>query len=712
MMNRTNLNPQVIKNNLYLLFESALKSAFKSLFSDIEKKNFLRAEHTEDPLVKLDLFNQLELIKKKNSEFEQFFFNLITTNKGSQVENNWLDMTGDRNLALQIEDLITHAKAKYGVEHAQFESRINWLFINFPEHFPNKIYTLNFLVLNFLESTKIFSNPVKNQVIRSLGNQVLYKLEPLYILMNESLIQSGILVEVKSAKKETTTSHAKSLIDTLNSNEHSFNKELEESAFTPKDEIIDFINHCIETKHLTLAKKSDWTADEFVKNFITNLDHSKKSGQANIRISNSDHDILESIGSLLSAIINKKTINPIIKNKIIDLQTVFLMSAFSCSKFMEQPNHSGRLALIKISSIGTNPSLSLSTLNEAAKIIGNFIDNFSEHDERNFENLNSALDTMSLNEPLPQSSQSIPKPIKDLKGITQRCSILVTDIIKGKTSDSILSAQSKAFIHDPLREYLTDTLIRQGRQSPAWLDANNLLDLIIQFETKLNANAKNSSQNIKPILDLIKTLETENKNWNLTEDTAVSAYISYLKNLTINIPQSDSTTPTNTLKKVESTQFANAIPASNQLPDSPQPTLPKTIDIKTPSMNNPSLLANFDESSNNAPNPAEILPNIDLIINHPAVSLFTTKHILNNEWFKVFISPDLPLRTLKPSKIDKKSSAIIFSNKNGVSTLSLPVDQFYYDTFNNRTHPVFESAHYTHELSKLIIELKNKGLIL
>jgi hypothetical protein len=187
-MNRTNLNPQEIKNNLYSLFQSALKSAIRSLFNDIEKKNFFRAEHTEDPTVKLDLFNQLEVIKKKNNEFEEIFFKLINQTIADQPETSWLDHTGDRNLALQIEDMISHSKAKYGVELAQFESRINWLFINFPEHFSNKIFTLHFLVHRFLDSSKIFSNPLKDQVIRSLGNQVLYKLEPLYILMNESLI--------------------------------------------------------------------------------------------------------------------------------------------------------------------------------------------------------------------------------------------------------------------------------------------------------------------------------------------------------------------------------------------------------------------------------------------------------------------------------------------------------------------------------------------
>ncbi|MGC8697650.1 MAG: hypothetical protein ACP5Q0_04170, partial [Halothiobacillus sp.] len=68
MMNRTNLKPQEIKNNLNLLFQSALKSALGSLFSDIEKKIFLRAEHTENPADKLALFNHLEMIKKKNKE--------------------------------------------------------------------------------------------------------------------------------------------------------------------------------------------------------------------------------------------------------------------------------------------------------------------------------------------------------------------------------------------------------------------------------------------------------------------------------------------------------------------------------------------------------------------------------------------------------------------------------------------------------------------
>jgi hypothetical protein len=44
MMNRININAEQIRVELSSLAKAALSSAFKSLFSDIEKKLFSRAE--------------------------------------------------------------------------------------------------------------------------------------------------------------------------------------------------------------------------------------------------------------------------------------------------------------------------------------------------------------------------------------------------------------------------------------------------------------------------------------------------------------------------------------------------------------------------------------------------------------------------------------------------------------------------------------------
>ncbi|MGC8697560.1 MAG: hypothetical protein ACP5Q0_03715, partial [Halothiobacillus sp.] len=124
------------------------------------------------------------------------------------------------------------------------------------------------------------------------------------------------------------------------------------------------------------------------------------------------------------------------------------------------------------------------------------------------------------------------------------------------------------------------------------------------------------------------------------------------------------------------------------------------------------LLSSLDTGLRSPDNKSNRFEKISVPYNHTAVSLFSTKHIFNNEWFKVFIAPDLPLRTLKPSKIDKSLMATVFVNKNGVSTLNLSLDQFFQDIFSHRTYPVFESSSYAHDLNNLIIELKNLGFTL
>ncbi len=710
-MNRTNLKPQEIKNNLNLLFQSALKSALGSLFSDIEKKIFLRAEHTENPADKLALFNHLEMIKKKNKEFEEFFFKSIMEKPATEPEITWLEATGNRNLALQIEDVITHAKALYGVEHAQFESRINWLCSNFPDHFSKSFFTINFLVLKFLEASKILKNPLKDQVIRSLGNQLLFKLEPLYILMNESLIQFGVIAEIKSTKKTYALSHADLLIKELDKNEQLMSKELDESIIIPTTEIIEFISSCINTKRHVMLKKSNWTATEFVKQFNQHLIQSIRPEHSNRRISNTDLDILESIGSLLSAIINKSTISPVIRNKVIEMQSIFLMTAFSCPSFMNQPDHPARAALITISSIGTNTSTSLSVLNEVANKISFFIDNFSNGSDEDFRTLTNNLNQLEFKTALPKIINTSPAKTRDTKEFTQRYSNFVREIIEKHISGGILSAPAKEFIENTLIDFLTYILTRHGQLSPAWRDANSLISQIVLFEADLTGRSVDSKLHIEPIINLISTLENQNQHWHFAENSYTAAYITYLNKFTFDGIK---------LNSIQSSlEFNQSIPPPDNsgLSVSPPPNQvlsPVKPEPYAPIKNNTEfdLLSSLDTGLRSPDNKSNRFEKISVPYNHTAVSLFSTKHIFNNEWFKVFIAPDLPLRTLKPSKIDKSLMATVFVNKNGVSTLNLSLDQFFQDIFSHRTYPVFESSSYAHDLNNLIIELKNLGFTL
>ena len=69
MMNRVNTNTEQLRGELDRLAKSALDSALNSLFNEIEKKLFTRADHTSNQHDKSELFEKIALTQKHQKRF-------------------------------------------------------------------------------------------------------------------------------------------------------------------------------------------------------------------------------------------------------------------------------------------------------------------------------------------------------------------------------------------------------------------------------------------------------------------------------------------------------------------------------------------------------------------------------------------------------------------------------------------------------------------
>lgn len=723
MMNRANINAEDIKINLGYLATSALKSALKGLFADIEKDLFFRAEHAGDQILKRNLFGEIESIKKENINFEKSFYSAISNPTKNLATYNWISLTDNRNIALQIEDMITHAKAKFGIEHAQFESRVNWLHINNPDQFPAQIYTLQSIVKSFLESSHIFKTPLREQLVRALGNQVLIKLEPLYALMNDYLIQVGILNQVRSQRKKPTSTQVGILIKELSDDELVINHESNTENRISTDEIINFLNLSIANKNKFIIKNTGWSTEDFVFQFTQALNNGKTNPKDFDDLSLQDRELAEITGSIFSSIINDRNTNPIIKNQIIELQSAFLLITYTDIGFANQTNHIGRIILTKLVSLGSNPSLPLLSLQKIPKIISDFLDQSAITHQMDFDSLINELNLIDKSGTFPPFSNPIENTYHANTSIIRRCSDRVTSIIKNKISNKKLSRPTHHFIEEVLTPFLIETLIKSGRQSEHWIDANHLLDEVIELEQNSPSNVVNISSIKSKIHNLLdKIIHVKDIDIHTDQERRIQSYINHIKNIRAvsfekNIPTLFSNNLISSSLQLSANECANLLKVNEltSAPELPEKSNSPNITPKAPDKSELPPINNITSSNKLeyfAGNGSSSLGSTDILIlvNHPHSQEFIKKHILNDEWFKIFISSDLALRRLKPSKINKELLTIGFSNKNGENTLFLPLSQFYDDLIHNRSHPVFEDPVYTQDLKRLIIDLNIQGL--
>lgn len=726
MMNRVNTNTEELRGELDRLAKSALDSTLNSLFNEIEKKLFIRADHTSNQHDKSELFEKIAQLKNNRKDFEDTLYSVITESNPILNQINWATVVQNRSLALQMEDMIAHAKAKYGIEHAQYESRIKSLNLTDEEGFPKHLYTVSSITYGFIKASRLFQSDIRDNLIRSLGTNVLYKLEPLYILLNDLLIQSGVLPEVKS-KRAPQRSELESLIDAISNSESLIQEQLTEHTRISSEEIQSFLKSSVDNKDIFLQSKSSWSPKNLIEAIVESFRKSHPSLKSKIELNSHDQEIITLAGAILSDLINNGDINPIIKNQAIALQAIILHTAYTDTDFFSNLKNPAREVLSKLVMLGSDPYLSTDDIKKIANTVKSFIRSTTSEAHPAFDKLSEELDALENSE-INHVKPTHPDKPQLGSSVTVRSRNRVTFIINSAIGTATLSEEATAFLEKVLNPFMVHVLMTHGRQCDEWKEALAALDSIIQLEV----TSSNDTRDILIVESKVKELIKHHVFGDdffkvVAQKTATDNYFAYLKDKRAQQSQVQ--------QRMEKDREAQ-IPSHEDQP-SPEPIINQVeraepeIEAKWSRTSSSQTQEGADERPDESsaegkeektdaailvektdqlepepePSPYERL------CNDPRIKQFLDRHILNNEWLQIYTSDDAALRRLKASKINMELKIVSFANRNGEITLVLPIAQFISDLFENRSNPVFDNPNYNSAKQQLLDTIKSEGLI-
>ena len=728
MMNRVNTNTEELRGELDRLAKSALDSALNSLFNEIEKKLFTRADHTSNQHDKSELFEKIAQLKNSRKDFEDTLYSVITESNPILNQINWATVVQNRSLALQMEDMIAHAKAKYGIEHAQYESRIKSLNLADEEGFPKHLYTVSSITYGFIKASQLFQDDIRDSLTRSLGTHVLYKLEPLYILLNDLLIQSGVLPEVKS-KRAPQRSELESLIDAISDSESLIQEQLTEHTRISSEEIQSFLKSSVDNKDIFLQSKSSWSPKNLIEAIVESFRKSHPSLKSKIELNGHDQEIITLAGAILSDLINNSDINPIIKNQAIALQAIILHTAYTDTDFFSNLKNPAREVLNKLVMLGSDPYLSTDDVKRIANAVKSFIRSTTSEATPAFEKLSDELDAVE-NSDIHHVKATHTDKSQLGSSVTVRSRNRVTFIINSAIGAALLSEEATAFLEKVLNPFMVHVLMTHGRQCDEWKEALAALDTIIQLEVTSSNDIRDTLIVESKVKELIKHHVFGDDFFKVAvQKTATDNYFSYLKDKRAQLSliqqrmeeereaqissHNDQPNPESVIEQVERAE--PEIEAKGSSTASPQ-THESTVEVTDErsyersaedeeAKTDAAILVEETKQPEPEPSPYEQL------CTDPRIKQFLDRHILNNEWLQIYTSDDAALRRLKASKVNMELKIVSFANRNGEITLVLPIAQFISDLLENRSNPVFDNPNYNSAKQQLLDTIKSEGLI-
>lgn len=728
-MNRININAEQIRDDLGNLAHAALSSAFKSLFNDIEKKLFSRGEHTIHQEDKAEFFELIESLKTHLQPFEDdFFATAFRTDLSEQIPKTWVDLIHDRTLSLLIEDMVAHAKARYGMEHAQYESRIKLLSQSYPSIISDQYLTLPGIVTAFLINLKHFKKPLKKDIIRVLGNQVLIKLEPMYMLMNDQLVQLGVLPQIKSVR-ENELSAVDSLFNDLFEREHAL-MGLDFGA-TVENHIapLEILQDLLKRKKLILRKASDIQPDDFTDALAAEIDKQHKNAAAKPTIATKDKEILRLVGAVIADIINDPQINPVIKKQIHLLQTVLLYTAFDDPNFFSQINNPARTTINELAVIGSDPSLDIDKISQIETLVGKIITDASN---LNFSFAEALRTLYRIDGRAAKNDELALNAIQSRHPeVLARCRNRIAAIIRDKAQDIVMNPPTQVFIEEIWAPFMVQILMTHGRQCDEWHEANSVLDRVICLEKSLPDSAKSLIELDSHIKELLR--HSQNKRFQLESHgnsiPAIENYRRHLEAAIVAIPQAPepeaAAVQAPEREAISETGMPAPADSTSTIAQHEEYEQETTVamdeprgesDLDTPEIQAGAVEQGFSTAVDETDEEEAIVESdessIDMLdaryhaaVKRPVVIDFFNRHVLSDEWFQIYTTEGAALRRLKVSSINHELGVVNFSNRNGELTLFLPLAQVFRDIIESRSHPVFDNAQFNRAREKLIHEL-------
>lgn len=703
MMNRITISPEKIQHELQELVQVSLHEALRRVFGRVEKQLFEKTETVSDKSVRKALFSAIAHGRTAQKTFYQSVFEqLLDAEQPQSPPEQWHTLTGDRGTAVELEDSLEAARKSTSGEHAQFLARMQHLHELEPT-IPARFYSLESITRAVIEQSKQLPPLMHKTFIHTFVNQGIGQISPIYSILNDYLIQIGLLPTIRRMSSKEQAQAMDSQADGGFTSANAFMQAMIDRVSELLEEQIDGE----PTATFEFDQNSDWTVSDF-SNFIkTQIAPDLPDAHWPAKPA----DIIHVVGVTLADILNDALIDAQFRAQIGRLQMAVLLTASQNRHFLADPEHPLRRILNCLAELGATLGQD-ETLTPVQALVDDTL-KATLHEPEQLETLAASIESLARDieqQPVKERSE------ERLAPVVARCRERVHLILKGQTAHTPLNPVTKAFVWSALAPFMVRTMINQGRNNRFWSQIIQVLKeaLALQMDMPVSkAKAERFADRIYPLL------QADDDHLRATEEETllVKRFIEALSSR----PQSkksrkpkpqqrpaeqktNETTPATAATEQTEAQAPAAAqkPAEDSQEPASEPEIPATQDSATAKTSTDSTTAD-QSSASKPPEPHSTTDESPRLswLGEPRILEIFQQMIRSGEWFEVYTGPGRAVRRLKMRRVDPEKQLIHFANRTGHIILSLPTAQVVDDLVSQRTRLVFDGPVF----SRLIEEL-------
>lgn len=759
MMNRFQTSPAQVRDELARLMGAALHEGVRRLFAQVERQLFDLASNERDDARRAEAF---EAIAEARGEQDAFFRGLsdkLVSPDAATNSADWHELIGDRSRALQFEDALADAKQRCGIEHAQFEARIGQLHSDDPEAVPADLYTMESISRAFLAQARDLPEALRHRLIAHWADQVLNRLAPIYSVLNDYLIQVGVLPGIKRLRNPLEEADPALHVAPPPATSPDVPQHDGPPPEALAERLVPLVRATIDGDDQYLfrfERDQDWRAEAFAEYIMDRIEPTLPLGNWPSR----SRDLIRLVGMTFGDVLNDELIDPRHRRQIATLQLAVLLLAARDRHFLADADHPARRIINLMALIGSDPDLK-PDVQATADMLVPIQEAILDAPER-LQVLADQMRDISRGKPVEPESER-PSPARDrLALIEQRCRVRVEKILAGHVADMPLREPARAVLAKVFQPFMVRTMINQGRQSAPWAGIIALLQDTLTLQIDPTIERADVDEYRRQATRLFN--ETAGDGLLTEEQQALDSFVEYLEEQARHMPEMSIPKQPVTQETEQTAVHAEAasppspsaepeyvMPASDELTvDAPAPATPsaapataesapapepepttdpgpethESIDIPSPvdlgaveSSEPTEATEQADETETTAQaEQAEQPPTEEAASGIPRDGLFLAsldfvqaffdKQALSEEWFEVYTGPGRALRRLKIRDLDTENGVINFANRTGQAKLTLPVAQVIDDLLEERTRLVFENPRFVRATEQLRAQLE------
>lgn len=704
MMNRFQTSPARVRDELGRLMGAALHEAVRLLVARTERQLFDLAAEEQDGEKRAALFQSIAFCRGEEGRFFSQFADALLQPVPAKLAGDWHELIGDRTRGMTFEDDLSDARHECGIEHAQFEARIGQLHADDPTAVPEGMYTLDVISRAFIGAIADFPDDLRHRLIAQWPDQVLRRLTPIYSVLNDYMIQVGILPGIKRLRDPLAEVNTAAITPTT--------PRVEEPAIPQHqgpspDQLADRLAPLVRATRegddqylFRFERDQEWRAEDFAGFIMDRLEPTLPLGNWPAK----SRELIHLVGTTFSDVLNDAMISPRHRRQIAELQLAVLYFAIRNRHFFSDADHPLRRIINHMALIGSDPDLS-GDPKRTADLLGPIQEAILDQSER-LDGLSEQMHAVSRGKPLDPKSRP-PNPARQrLALIEQRCRTRVEKIIAGHTNDLPLREATRGLLDELFSPFMVRTMINQGRQSAPWAD---IIEMLHQALT-LQIDPTITPEDVETFGRRANQLFSAQASDDLlaAEEHALDTFIAYLHHEAEHAPALAVPTPQKQISLLKAASPASE--AAQAAPVLEAVTEERSTDAEPPS-SPPTAAMSQDahadqapvETEGSSPRPPQdglMLASLDF------VQSFFAQQIRSEEWFEVHTGPGRALRRLKMRNLDRENGVLTFANRTGHAELSLPLAKVIDDLLEDRSRLVFENSRFIRSLEHLREQLE------